>query len=467
MVTTGFMGAQTTRTGAHDPNAAGNSVIRATLTPLATPLAVCGLGNLGHVGNYRAILRCYPNTSGLTASTGFKIRLSWKEGDGPLQANAWVSPAARNTFSEVDLGIVTIPEKTLGTQRWTGQIEAYTQTTAGDTLDVDYILLYPTDDYGKAVIAPRFLTPTTYTGRDEFDQTAGALAGKTAPVGGVWVGVGTVGDADLTVNAGTHKVDRTTTNPDASEAGRGAYVPQTMTNTLVQIDSTSAVSSVHIVKPQLMARYVDENNYARFMVVYLGPILFGMYLQVVVGGVTTTLITQAPNTPITTTNAHTLRLQVDDTGGMFAWFGDTGTLAGTSPLFSASHPALATGGVLASGFPGFRDGMSTTGAGSILRSYDNFVAASWPTDAVVFSGRAAEINSLKAERADSTGTYYGPIQSYRGARFSLQPAGSANRTNEILVSSKRNNIEIGADDQIADSTTATIHYTPRYIGPPR
>jgi hypothetical protein len=85
----------------------------------------------------------------------------------------------------------------------------------------------------------------------------------------------------------------------------------------------------------------------------------------------------------------------------------------------------------------------------------------------VFSGRAAEINSLKAERADSTGTYYGPIQSYRGARFSLQPAGSANRTNEILVSSKRNNIEIGADDQIADSTTATIHYTPRYLGPPR
>jgi hypothetical protein len=59
------------------------------------------------------------------------------------------------------------------------------------------------------------------------------------------------------------------------------------------------------------------------------------------------------------------------------------------------------------------------------------------------------------------------VPSYRGARFYIPPAGSAARTSRVLVKTRRNDIDTGADDQIADSTTATLHYTPRYLVAPR
>lgn len=463
MVTTGFMGVQATRAGAHDPGASGNTVVRTVLTPASTPLACCGLGNLGHVGNYLAVLRCYTSVAVATRPEDVKVRLAWKEGDGPLRGNGWVSPAVVNNFTEIELGVVSIPPKTLGTQRWTGQIEAYSPTSA-DLFEVDYVLLYPTDGYGKARVVTRPATPTTVSGRDEFDQTAGALAGKTAAVGGVWAGVGTVGGADLTVDATAHNVQRTTAVADAT-IGRGATVPQTMTNTVVQIDVTSGATASNSVQPSVMARYVDESNFAQLVVVYVGATLFSVTLLVYVSGALTILDQQFPNTPITTTSAHTLRMQVDDAGSASAWFGDTGSLAGLPPTLTGSHPSLAAGGALASGKPGFRDAMGSVG--SVTRAYDNFVAASFASDAVIYSGRAAEINSEKAERADSTGTYYGPVQPYRGARFFLEPAGDENRINEVVVAAKRNDVESQADDQIADSTTATIHYTPRWSTVPR
>ena len=57
-------------------------------------------------------------------------------------------------------------------------------------------------DYGVAV----------YPGRDEFNQSAGALTGKTAQVGGVWVGAG---DAD------DFNVDAPTTGYPYRDVGHG------------------------------------------------------------------------------------------------------------------------------------------------------------------------------------------------------------------------------------------------------
>src|SRR3954468_21487658 len=110
IVTTGFSGTCAATTGAYDPTAAGNNSISLTLVA-STTTALCGTGNLSHVGVFRVKARVQ---SGALAN---KFRLSWKAGDGPMNHNSWVSPISTAGWQELDLGTVTVPAVTLGTQR--------------------------------------------------------------------------------------------------------------------------------------------------------------------------------------------------------------------------------------------------------------------------------------------------------------------------------------------------------------
>src|SRR4051812_12993694 len=67
LVTSGFGGPSTTRTGSFNTN-----VIRGSLFP--TAIAVCGLGTQRHLGTYRVRARCY------VSSTAVFTRLAWSEG---------------------------------------------------------------------------------------------------------------------------------------------------------------------------------------------------------------------------------------------------------------------------------------------------------------------------------------------------------------------------------------------------
>jgi hypothetical protein len=84
-------------------------------------------------------------------------------------------------------------------------------------------------------------TPTSLSARDEFNQTAGALGGKTAPVGGVWL-ITTPGSG-LTVETAGHTVQRTATGDGAAQtSGAFAWNGSPMAATLVQRDlSLSAI----------------------------------------------------------------------------------------------------------------------------------------------------------------------------------------------------------------------------------
>jgi hypothetical protein len=86
---------------------------------------------------------------------------------------------------------------------------------------------------------------------------------------------------------------------------------------------------------------------------------------------------------------------------------------------------------------------------------------------VAYSGRSAEIRSDSAIRQDSTGTYYGPIPSHRGAHFFVPPAGDENRTSRVLVKARRSDIDTAVDANVTDSTTVAVHLTPRYSTVPR
>jgi hypothetical protein len=135
MVTSGFSGAQAVTTGAYDPNASGNNSI--TMTPIAgATTAMAGTGDpLSHVGVFRVKARVQ------SGSLLNLFRLSWKAGDGPTNHNAWATPISTAGWIELDLGTITIPATTLGTQRWTGQIDVQGDSTTPGTVALDYLIL--------------------------------------------------------------------------------------------------------------------------------------------------------------------------------------------------------------------------------------------------------------------------------------------------------------------------------------
>jgi hypothetical protein len=274
MVTTGYSGAQTTRTGAYDPNAAGNSVVRGTLFDQVS--ALCSTATtLGHVGTYRVKARIWPS------ATDVRVRLTWQEGDGPFRSNPWATPPTSQFFSEVDLGLVTIPPKQLGTQKWSGRIEAYTDGTSGtDTLDVDHLVLVPAaEGYGKArsALAVQF---GPLVGQDNFDSmtAAAVLNARSSPLGGTWATSGAATDLVASTPAGS--VVRSTTSDGSNRfAILGA---STYTDTDVRVDFTTTAFSSGSIAGGPTVRWIDANNYAKL---YPRGAASGPFLQVVVGGV--------------------------------------------------------------------------------------------------------------------------------------------------------------------------------------
>jgi hypothetical protein len=455
LVYSDFAGTPTTRTGAHEGGTVTDHVIRGTLT--TTPVAICGTGNQGHVGTFRVKARVWAAPVSDATAGDFHVRLSWKEGDGPLRSNAYVSPVQTGAWVEVDLGIVSIPEKTLGTQRWQGQIEAYSED-AGDTLDVDYLVLIPAGEgFGRARAPWVYDTVTAFSARDEFDQSAGNLNTKALPVGGTWATSGSA--TDLAVET----TGKTAQRSAVGDAGTGrfaiaslaAFAAQTV-QVDVKFTGTSGTPDFHA---GVIARYTGATSWLRAMVELDG----GFTVDHNVAGSLTTLATLDVWPLPASSTWYTIRLTVLADGTWAVWFFTTEGVAG-SPIATGYSSALATGGALDDGQVGFYD-LGQAASGSVTRNYDNFVAAVPAAQAVAFSGQSAEIRHDSAIREDSAGTYWGPVPSYRGSRFLLPPAGDEDRSSQIVVKARRNDVDVAADDQIADSTTVAVTYTPRYLTP--
>lgn len=186
LVTAGFAGAGAVRVGAYDPGAAGNSVVRATLGPQI--MAVCGTGDLTHIGAFNIFARIY------SSSTSVFTRFVWQDGDGAMRENPFVVTPVANQFADVPLGTVELDRVVLGVQRWTGIVQAY-GTYIGETLDIDYLYLIPCGEgYGEARATYAY-RPGVTAARDEFEATAaGNLNGQAATIGGAWATSGGTGD---------------------------------------------------------------------------------------------------------------------------------------------------------------------------------------------------------------------------------------------------------------------------------
>jgi hypothetical protein len=451
MVVTGFSGVQAVTTGAYDPNAAGNNSI--TLSPIAgATTAMAGTGDpLSHVGVFRVKARVQ------SASLGNLFRLSWKAGDGPTNHNTWATPISVSGWIELDLGTITVPATTLGTQRWTGQIEVQGAASTPGTVALDYLILVPqADGYGKAR-AQWSLGTGTLASYDAFAATTAGLSlnARTAPLGGVWATSGAATDFQFSDLAFTTAIQENVTR---TAAGTRLGTLGTATPTDVQVSAMFVTTSR---QAGVIARFVDSSNYAYALLDASGlPGLLA--IKTVIAGVTTTLASVIADSTFGFSTGDLTRL-------IFVVFASGRAIAIAENLdaggrvvaqVEATSSALLTAGTLASGKSGIVD--VTAGAGGQLWISD-FAVSTPPAEPIaLYSGRSLQWRYDATLRQDSTGTYYGQTPSYRGSRLLLQPG-----TSRVLVKARRNDIETALDDQVTDALQAQVGWTPRYLVIPR
>lgn len=459
LVTSGYGGTASTITGAYSAN---GTITSGDL--FDQPTALCGLGDLSHVGTFRMFARVVPSYA-FNYGDYVSVRLSWQEGSGPLRANSWVTPVQSDVFTDIDLGIVTIPERVLGTQRWTGQIELLA-TYVDDSpfaaqLDLDYVYLMPAGEgYGEAR-APYAYSPGTLTASHTLNGTPAANLGGTATdLGGNWT---TAGVATDFVYGATEGVQRTTT---ATETFSGRYGTLATVKTNTEVGADLKYSGTALVFPvaglRLIARFVDASNFV-FVEVNPSTTLTSASFGIGVRLAGATVI--AANSPAFIVPGWlTVRLVVFASGTAHGFlYQDTGT---EIAHITTAHSSVATGGVLDDGKAGIMDYNPSTGA--CTRQYRNFYVATPPAEAIACnSAQSIEFREDDMLREDSTGTYWGPPPQPRAGLRGLPPAGTRLRKSRLAVVARRNDVVTSPDDQIADFTAIQVVHTPRYLYAPR
>jgi hypothetical protein len=327
---------------------------------------------------------------------------------------------------------ITITPAALGSQRWTGRVEAY--TTDGNR--AHDLRQPPRAHPRRRGVRPRARprTPTSpASSRPRRFTTLGAgaaLNGHTAAAGGNWA---TAGDAtDFTQVAvptsdplyrtvGQAVVKRATAT--AETTGRYGVLGAAMTDTEVSAVIAPTVSFIGPNNNSMMgvvARYVDTSNTLR---AFFNRQTATFTVNVLVAGGQT-----AYNYPhlitVAGVAAWRIRLVVFASGAVYAVMTDTaGATVAQVTIAAGTVAALAPGGALASGKAGLFD--QALAAGIPARNYGKFYAAIPPAEPIVInSGQSIEFRpNGDALRRDTTGTYGGrPPPTAAAASSSNQPA---------------------------------------------
>jgi hypothetical protein len=455
-------GAQTTRSGAYDPNATGNNVIRAS-TVTQSPIAVCSILAQAHIGTFRVWARCY------VARQSQRVRLAWRAADNRYIANDWVTPPITVAgWCEMDLGTMTIPTVLAGTQTWDGRIDAYETdgTVTPGALDVDYLRLSPAGEgYGRAR-GTFVYNPGLVVAYDQFTGATGTLGGRTATLGGSWVS--TLNGSGTTDLAGTGSAYFSTAQGGSSNSRRNVLGTTNYTNTEVSVDigvsrapvAADGPSGAAWVTQGVIARWVDSTNNATAELMrssgYAGAgIAPSVTLLITASGTTIASVAL----PLSLALTVRLRLLVYTSGLAICQLLDTttGALLG---MCNGVSTLLATGGTLATGKPGVIDTnfQFTTPP---TRTYDNFTAAT--PDAfppVLNSGQALQFRHDGTIRSSSGGTYGEP--EYRGSRFLVPPG-----TSRVAVAARRYDLAANLADNVTDSTSVQVGVRTRGLVVPR
>lgn len=437
----------------------GTVVTHGTLSTNWTPVLGLNLGGtafLTHTGTYRMFAR-YRTTSG----TAVSLRSVYDVGDlvFPVENDPWYHPGAGTAFYIADLGELRLQQGPVGAHRWAGQVQGR-GVAGGENLSVDRVWFQPVDEGAGILRAPVNSDPglASYTDRDEFNQAAGALTGKTSSGGKTWAGAGDTDDFSVESTGRTAQRTAVSDGADGRFAVSGASA---MTACVVQVDVTSSAFAVDDAGPG--ARYADTSNYVYVTRKTPGVVGLGYQIQlvkVVAGSATSTV---AGYVPWSSTGSYaTFRLMIDAAGRWFVW---AWLSAGAAPVFigSGQDPDFATGGALASGKPFFYD--KYTSATANTRNYDNFAAWVPSQDAVLAANQSAELRTDGMFREDSTGSAYGPVSWVEGDLPRLPVSGIEGRTVQAIVKASRGNFDTLPDTGI-DDISARMYFRPCWLNVP-
>lgn len=452
---------------------ASNNVVRHSSlgsgwTPvLGTDLA--GVGALTHAGTYRVWARVYTPTDTSQDSGPPTVRLVWDVGDlvNPEENDPVEIPLPFHLYN-IDLGEIRLTPAPVGTHRWRGQIQGKGRGGEVDTLDIDKVWFVPVDD-GYGVAQSSLVTTeglVVHSARDEFRQSSGNLAGKTASVGGTWAGAGVA--TDFTVDDTTHVAKRTATSDTGLRLER---LGAALTDTAVRADFRFSAAADGFVSLGLLARYVDANNY--LTVTLTTPVngISYLHLEKRVAGSSTEIARNPPTwstTPgsalpgLKSTNAWYSMLLMVDAAGHVSVFATARGSGFSEPLLVAEDSSLATGGALASGRAGLVD--SNTSATACERSYDSFAAWVPTGDPVINANRTVELRHDGVFREAVDGGSYGPASPPIGTLPRLPPAGLEDRTVQVFLKASRGDFGRFADTGV-DDTSARVYYRPSWLFP--
>lgn len=439
-------GDKSTAVGGYERPGATTKTIATEL--LMTPTTCCSTGSLEHVGTFRVKARAYLKLGSESELANVYLRLGWQEGEGPFHANEWQQPILGNCLVEVDLGMISISPTRIGSQKWSGRIEAYSQNAIlADTLHVDYLDFIPVaEGYGVA----RGAVPEEAGNVVAFDNfttgtLSGNLSGRTAAVGGTWTTSGAT--TDFAVAKG--HISRTTTKDTEP---RFALLGSELKDCAVKV--ATPLESFIYGKSMVVGRYVNSSNYA---FACASPPYNLASLGVVIGGETTMIGVGRM------VGLKAIRLECRSDGSIAATFEEPNKGIRT---LSGSHSSLRAGGTLAKGRCGLGDEDPT--ATATTRVYFTLSVTSLPSvPYCVEPSQSLSIGSDVTLLEDSTGTYWGAPPEYRGSRFLLPQAGEAQRTSRILVKADRNDLEAANQETIGDKFKAAVSYRPRYHVVPR
>lgn len=445
-----------------------NNIVRHTAltteyTSLLSTQATGGGSHLSHAGSFRVLLRA--RISAAVSTETVSVAFEWSYGDFRRFARndaAIVTYADLSQWRLLDLGIVTIP-RLVGTQRWEGRVVAKS-TSAGTDLDLDCIMLIPVDvASGEAAAVPSAPSPTGLIALDNFNQTAGALTGKTAETGGVWVGAGDTDDFSV---SGSGTVTRAATS-DTANIGRYGTLDVNQSGVYVQAQTFwTVLSQAADYKHGIIARYADTNNWAMADIFYDSGVGWFFEVRKRVAGTITTIKSVGigtVNTTVASSDAFPMSLQIDS-GGRFTAILTGSVLSGVGNFSLTGQDAdLVTSGTLGTGDIGIYAENQTASANSF--GFSSIQASAYLNDAAIFASQSLEVRHDQVIREDSAGAIWQPVSSYEGDFSRVPVTGREGRSVRFIVKASRNDPATGYDTSI-DDISATLAYTPRYLSVP-
>lgn len=438
---TALSGTSQTRSGSVSTN-----VLRGNLSAALT--AICSTGSQPHKGPWKPRVRVYGSSADIV------IQFQWRRGAGPWNENErWLKLPAANNWFDLDCGTLDIGELPEG-HSWEGRIVAKALTGV-PTLDVDTVQMMPAGNYFVGRGRRAQVSLSAQVASDGFNQTAGALTGKTPDLtpSGNWSGAGDSDDFQVTGSGLVHRYaisDSAANNGRYCRLGSGTLTNTTITYEAAPFDVPFNWSSD--LRFGVFARYTDTNNW--LMVVETQRDLFQVIKRV--SGTETllgqfTLDTASRHMVVSVTAAGGIAVVANGKWVFVTLTGDTD---------------LATAGALASGGYGIyhanATGLATPGHVGIMSSFAVTGSGSTVEYPVLHPDRVFRLAHDGAVTESADGTQVGETPIREGSYLRLPPSTRAGLKSRLVVRSRRFDINAGLPDVgLTDSVDVSLDVTER------